>query len=239
MISASMKPTSLIFIPLFLWLYFSARKNIWEYLIGIILAVGGLLLTVSVFTNDNVFHFINYDLKNKVFFKAGFRVSTNSFNFWHIFIGNNAREHFTLYLGIPAYVWGWFSFLIVNAVGFWIVKVKNQKNILTAFALIGLGSWLFMINMLERYFFAGIVFSMMTLIYYPKFLKYWLVMSLIFWVNLYHGWWVPREWEWLHQAIIWNDNTVTRILAFFNVVIFFVFLKMLKIGEIRKLFFKK
>lgn len=237
MLSVSMKPTSLIFIPLFMWLYFSARKSIWEYFIGIVIAVGGLLLTVSVFTNDNIFHFINYDLKNKVFFKAGFRVSTNSFNFWHIFIGNNAREHFTPYLGLPAYVWGWLSFFIVNVVAIWIVKIKselNQKNILTAFAVVGLGSWLFMINMLERYVFAGIVFSMMSLIYYPKFLKYWLTLSLIFWINLYHGWWVPRQWEYLHQAIIWNDNTLTRLMAVFNVLIYFIFLWMIKIWNIKK-----
>ena len=239
MVSVSMKPTSLIFIPLFFWLYISARKNIWEYLIGIIISVGGLLLTVSVFTNDNLIHFINYDLKNKVFFKAGFRVSTNSFNFWHIFIGNNAREHFTTYFGVPAYIWGWLSFIVINGIGLWISKVKTPKNILTAFAVVGLGSWLFMINMLERYFFAGMVFAMMTLIYYPKYFKYWIVLSLLFWLNLYHGWWVPRQWEWLHQAIIWNDNTVTRIVAFFNVVIFIIYLQMINIVNLKKVFFKK
>lgn len=239
MLSASLKPTSLIFIPLFLWIYLTARKSIWEYFIGIVIAIAGLLFTVVVFTNDNIFHFIYYDLKNKVFFKSGFRVSTNSFNFWHIFIGNNPREHFTPYLFVPAYVWGWLSFLIVNAIAFWITKVKNQKNILAAFAVVGLGSWIFMINMLERYLFAGVVFSMMCLIYYPQFLKYWLVMSIIFWVNLYHGWWVPRQWEWLHQAIIWNDNTVTRILSALNVLIFFVFLKILKLLIPKSLKLKK
>jgi Gpi18-like mannosyltransferase len=239
MVSVSMKPTSLIFIPLFLWLYFAARKHLLEYIAGIVLALGGLYLTVSVFTNDNVVHFVNYDLKNKVFFKAGFRVSTNSFNFWHIFIGNNPREHFTPYLGVPAYIWGWFFFGLVNLLALWIVRVRNMQTILTAFAVVGLCSWLFMVNMLERYVFAGIVFSMMCLIYYPKFLKAWIVMSLIFWVNLYHGWWVPRLWEWLHQAIIWNDNTVTRILSAINVVIFFIFVKTLKLPMPKFLKIKK
>jgi hypothetical protein len=188
MISVSMKPTSLIFIPLFAWIYLSARKNILEYLGGILLAIGGFLLSITLFTNDNLWQFINYDLKNKILFKSGFRVSTNSFNFWHIFIGNNAREHFTPYLGVPAYVWGWLSFAIINLIAFWVIKVRNQKTILTAFAVVGLGSWIFMINMLERYVFAGIVFSMMCLFYYPTFFKSWLVMSIIFWVNLYHGW---------------------------------------------------
>jgi Gpi18-like mannosyltransferase len=239
MISVSMKPTSLIFIPLFGWIYLSARKNILEYIAGIALAIGGFLLTITIFTNDNLWQFINYDLKNKILFKSGFRVSTNSFNFWHVFIGNNAREHFTPYLGIPAYVWGWLSFAVINLIAIWIVRVKNQKTILTAFAVVGLGSWIFMINMLERYVFAGVVFSMMCLVYYPKFLKAWLVMSIIFWVNLYHGWWVPRQWEWLHQAIIWNDNTVTRILSAINVVIFFIFVKTLKLPVPKFLKIKK
>lgn len=239
MISVSMKPTSLIFIPLFAWIYLSARKNILEYLGGILLAIGGFLLSITLFTNDNLWQFINYDLKNKILFKSGFRVSTNSFNFWHIFIGNNAREHFTPYLGVPAYVWGWLSFAIINLIAFWVIKVRNQKTILTAFAVVGLGSWIFMINMLERYVFAGIVFSMMCLFYYPTFFKSWLVMSIIFWVNLYHGWWVPRQWEWLHQAIIWNDNAVTRVLSAINVGIFFIFLKVLKLHIPKVLKFKK
>ncbi len=239
MISVSMKPTSLIFIPLFAWIYLSARKNILEYLGGILLAIGGFLLSITLFTNDNLWQFINYDLKNKILFKSGFRVSTNSFNFWHIFTGNNAREHFTPYLGVPAYVWGWLSFAIINLIAFWVIKVRNQKTILTAFAVVGLGSWIFMINMLERYVFAGIVFSMMCLFYYPTFFKSWLVMSIIFWVNLYHGWWVPRQWEWLHQAIIWNDNAVTRVLSAINVGIFFIFLKVLKLHIPKVLKFKK
>ncbi len=239
MLSASMKPTSLIFVPLYLWIYFSLRKNVWEYVLGIGLAIGGLLLSVSVYTNDNLIHFINYDLKNKVFFKSGFRVSTNSFNFWHIFIGDNAREHFVPYLGVPAYIWGWLFYGIINVAGFIAAKGNTRKSILTAFSIVGLGGWLFMINMLERYFFAGMTFSLMLLFYYPKFFKYWLVMSLIFWVNLYHGWWVPRAWEWLHQALLWNDHTISRILAFINVVIFVVFLKFINVLRLKKMYFLK
>lgn len=237
-ISVSMKPTSLIFVPLFLWVYFSLRKSIWQYILGIVLAVGAALLSVAIYTNDNIFHFINNDLKNKVFFKSGFRVSTNSFNFWHIFTGDNAREHFTPYLGIPAYVWGWVFFGIINVLGVMAVKGNTKKSILTGFSIVGLGGWLFMINMLERYFFAGVTFSLILLFYHPQFFKYWLVVSLIFWVNLYHGWWVPRSWEWLHQLIIWNDHTVTRILSLLNVIGFFVFLKITKIIPLRH-FFKK
>lgn len=225
MVSVSMKPTSLIFIPLFFWIYVGLRKNIWEYVLGLGIALIATLASVAIYTNDNLFHFINFDLKNKVFFKSGFRVSTNSFNFWHIFIGNEAREHFVTYFWVPAYVWGWVFFGLINALGIWIARVRDQKNVLTAFAVVGLGSWIFMINMLERYFFAGVVFSMICLIYYPNFWKYWLIMSGVFWLNLYHGWWVPRAWEWLHQAMIWNSNTMTRLLSLINVVVFLVFLK--------------
>jgi hypothetical protein len=46
---------------------------------------------------------------------------------------------------------------------------------------------------------------------------------------------VPRQWGWLHQAIIWNDNTVTRIVAFFNVVIFIIYLQMINIVNLKNL----
>lgn len=239
MISASLKPTSLIFVPLFLWIYFSQKYKWYEYILGFVLAIGGFLYTVSVFTYDNPWHFATHDLVTKVFFKAGFRVSTNSFNFWHIFIGDHAKEVFEPFLGIPASIWGWAFYLLVNVVGLRLAKGNTKKSILTAFAVVGLGGWLFMVNMLERYFFAGVVFSLMCLVYYPKFWKYWLLMSLIFWVNLYHGWWVPRAWEWLHQTLIWNDHTVTRILALLNVAIFFVFLRHLGLKFLNKFNWKR
>jgi hypothetical protein len=235
MVSASLKPTSLMFIPLFAWIYFRQKEKWWKYVGGIILALIGFIASVAVFTDKNLYQFIVHDLTNKIFFKSGFRVSTNSFNFWHILTGNEPKEHFMTYLFLPSYYWGWFFFILTNIIGFNISREKTQKAFLSAFAVVGLGVWLFMINMLERYFYAGVVFALMTSIYYPKVLRVWIPLSIIFWLNLYHGWWVPREWDFIRRALIWNNHTLTRILSAFNVGLFFGYLYLLKLNFLKLL----
>lgn len=225
MISAGLKPTSLIFVPLFLWIYLRQKGPVLSYISGILFAFGGFLATVAVFTDRNLYYFITHDLVTKVFLKAGLRVSTNSFNYWHIFIGNEPVEHFVKFLFLPSYYWGWLFFILVNVIAFYVSRDKSQKNILTAFAIIGLGTWLFMINMLDRYFYAGIVFMLMSVFYYPKMMKAWIVLSLIFWLNLYHGFWVPRQWDLLRQILIGYNHLVTRVLSLISVLIFFLYLK--------------
>lgn len=233
MVSVSLKPTALMFLPLFLWVYFQLKGKWWEYLIGIAISLFAFFATVAVFTDKNLIEFTTRDLMTKIFFKSGFRVSTNSFNFWHILIGNQAREHFVLFLGLPAYFWGFVSFIITNFIAFGITKKISQQSLFTALTIVGLAGWLFMINMLERYFYSGIVFMLILTFYYPKILKYWLVLSIIFWLNLYHGWWVPREWDFLRRALIWNEHTLTRILSAINVGIFFKFFYDLKINPLK------
>lgn len=229
MVSISMKPTSVIFIPFFLITIFKFGGSIKKFILGSIFATAGFLLSLSAFTDKDLIQFTTHDLATKVIYKAGFRVSTNSFNFWHIFIGNNAREHFVTYFFIPAYVWGYIALIVLNILAFINLKDKTLKSLITSMAIVGAGSWIFGINMLERYFFAGVVSMLLLTFFYPKLLKYWIVLSLIFWVNLYHGWWVPREWDFLRQVLIWNDHSVSRIFSLITLLIFLIYLKQIDV----------
>src|SRR5205823_4421553 len=134
----------------------------------------------SVFTDKNLLDFVRNDLVRIVFYKAEFRVSTNSFNFWHIFIGNQAQNESLLFLFIPAKFWGYGGFALLNIFAFNVTKKLTWENLFKALFLVGAGSWLFMTNMLERYFFAGVTSLLILSIYQPRLFKYWLILSITF-----------------------------------------------------------
>lgn len=236
-LSISLKPTSLIFGPLFIFIYLRYKPKLIEVVLAFILCVYILFTTARVFTDKEIFHFYTHDLVTKVIYKSGFRVSTNAFNFWHILIGNKAYSAETLFLLVPANYWGYLMFLIVNVLAFKKVAKKSWEGIFGGLTIVGLGGWLFLTNILDRYFFAGIVFLLFLTIYNPRLLKYWGIISLIFWLNLYHGFWFPESFERLRLLLIWNDNLATRILALINVVVFIRIILLIKDWELS--YFKK
>lgn len=219
-VSLSLKPTSLIFIPLFLWLYYKQKPTLKEIIIGIGLSAAIFFYSVSLFTSGNLSDFINSELVPKIFYKSEFRVSTNAFNFWHILIGNQALNQNSPFLFIPAKLWGYIAFLIFNLYALKISSRVTYENIFKSMFVIGAGSWLFLTNMLDRYFFAGVMSLLFLAISDIKLMKYWIPLSLIFWLNLYNQWWFPGNLNLLRQLLTWQDALITRFLALANVIIF-------------------
>ena len=227
-ISIGIKPTTLIFIPLFLWLYFKQNPSIKHILVGSVSVVVIFLYSTYLFTDNNIFEFIRRDLIKIVFQKAEFRVSTHSYNFWHILIGNRALPQDYPFLFIPAKIWGYAAFLYLNILAFKTLKKVSMENMFKAMFLIGAGGWLFLTNMLERYFFAGILSLLLLCIYQPKLLKYWVVLSLIYWINLYDSFWFPEIFNPLKEILIWQDGLVTRFLSLINIAIFIRVIMLIK-----------
>ncbi|MFH0937185.1 MAG: hypothetical protein V1808_02745 [Candidatus Daviesbacteria bacterium] len=219
-VSIGFKPTSLIFIPLFLFLYFKLKPNIKEILISLILATLTILGPIMLFADKNMLGFIAQELIPRIFFKSEFRVSTNAFNFWHILIGDQALNQNTLFLFIPAKIWGWGAFIILNIFTFLKIKQINKQNIFEAMFLIGIGSWLFLTNMLDRYIFSGLIVLLIFSIYQPKIFKYWLILAIIFCLNLFNHWWFPNNLQFLKDLMIWQDSLITRALSFINLITF-------------------
>lgn len=231
LISAELKPTSLIFIPLFLWIYLRSKPTIMEFIAGWLTAFIFFVFSIWIFTDRDLMNFIQGELIPRIFFKSEFRVSTNAFNFWRIFIGNAALNQDTILFLIPTKIWGYLIFLLLYIYSLKLLKIFSTENIFKALFLIGFGGWLFLTNMLDRYLFAGIVLLLIISIYQKKFLKYWIILSLIFWLNLYNQWWFPNNLDFLKEILIWQNYLISRILAVINVVLFLVIL--------RKIFFIK
>ncbi|MBI2596201.1 hypothetical protein HYW46_05720 [Candidatus Daviesbacteria bacterium] len=74
--------------------------------------------------------------------------------------------------------------------------------------------------MLERYLFAGVTSGLFVTIYYPHLFKFWVVLSLIFWVNMYRDFKFPPNIGFFNEILIWNGSIALRILSLINIIFF-------------------
>lgn len=229
-ISLSLKPTSLAFVPLYLWAYILQKPNISKIIIGWTGAFGSLLYSIILFTNQNILEFSNNILLPKIFEKGDLRVVNNAFNFWKIFIGENLVSQNQTFIILPYKIWGYLIFGLLNIWSFIIVRKnpKSLENIFTGMFLVGAGSFFILTNILERYLFAGITSLLFLTIYKPHLLRYFLIMSFIFWINLFKSWWYPEFFSFLRAFLIWQESIIVRSLSLINVIIFVKILKNLK-----------
>jgi Gpi18-like mannosyltransferase len=205
------KPTSLILLPFFLYVFLRKKGNVLGLLIPIII----FMVTTQPYTRDNVFKFARHDLTRIIFQKTEPRLTVNSFNFWRIWIGNGTYPD--KYPALSLFIFGIFNLAgIIN----FEIKQKNIQALWESLFTVSMGAFLFMTGMLERYAFAGIVTGLFMVTNRPKLIKYWLGMSLIFWMNLYYHWWWP---EWMipvRYILTWNSDVVTRLLSVIQIILF-------------------
>lgn len=219
-VSIGIKPTSLIFIPLFVWVYFVQKPKFVSVVLSCLALVIVVVLTTVPFTEKNLLQFVLFDLVSKIFYKSEFRLVNNAFNFWYVLVGTISHNQNWLFLFLPARIWGYVIYIILLVITFIKTKRFTIENLCIALFIVGFGSFLFLTNMLERYAFAGIVSGLLVCIYRPRMLVAWGLLSVIFWINLYHGWWFPEWLGTLHALLLWNNNLLTRLLAVINVAIF-------------------
>jgi len=234
-LSIGIKPTSLIFIPLYLFLYFKNKPNIREFFLGILLVGIVQYLSTKAFTDQNIITYTRETLIPIIFYKSDFRISTNSFNFWHIFTRDKIFGHNEVLFLLPTRIWGLLIFGVLNIIAISKIKVKKFKTVVFGMFIIGFGGWLYLTNMLERYAFAGVVSGLLLSIYFPKLLKYWFILSIIYWINLFRGWWYPETLLILKNFLTVNKGVFEVVLALLNVIFYLAIVQKVKNEEIRKL----
>lgn len=203
-IGASIKPTSVFLLPLFLFIIIKSKINFREILLAGIICLLINYFIFAPFTDTNLISFTFNSLLPRIFDRPP-RLTTNAYNFWHIFSLNRDWSDQTHFLFIPANVWSGLLYIAINYIAFKIVQVKNKGSIVAAIFIVSFGSWLFMTNMLDRYSFVGIVAGLILSIYNYKIFKYWLLLSFIYWLNLFRGWWFP-EFLWPLKYLLTTNN---------------------------------
>lgn len=227
-LSVGIKPTSLIFTPLFTWLFFRAEKKVEEKIIGAVLATAIFYFSTVPFSDKNIYEFVRHDLISKIFGKSEFRVGSSAMNFWRMLIGGQALNQDYQFLLIPAKIWGYSAFFMANVIAFKLSAKKNLEGMFGGMFVVGMASWLFMTNMMERYAFAGIASGLLLVIYKREMFKYWLPLAILFSLNLYGSWLFPSELEFLRLALIWQDEILVKIISFGSILLFLRMLWLLR-----------
>lgn len=220
-LAIGLKPTAIFALPIFMFIYVEQKPALSAIIFS--LATGLILTILSIlpFADRNVYLYTKDIIIQKVIFRSEVRLSTHSYNFWHIFIGNRALSDQVTFLLIKARILGILAIVLVNALAIKLVRHSlSLKNSMVALFIVTAGTWLFATNMLERYYFAGVTSLLLVCIWYPKYLKYWFIISIIYTLNLFDGWWFPINGGLLVDGLLWQDGFITRLLALVNVAVY-------------------
>lgn len=221
----SIKPTVIFLVPLFIFILIKNKIRLDKIVIGGLISLFLLFYIFNFFTNVNIIDFTFKILLPRIFDRPP-RLTTNSYNFWHIFALDRGWSDQKNFFWIPANIWSILFYIYINLIAFRLVKVKNNKSMFGAIFTVGFGSWLFLTNMLDRYSFIGIVSCLISSIYNPKIFKYWIILSIIYWLNLYRGWWFP-EFIWPLKHLLTTNNYIAGF--FLSITNVYIYIKIIQI----------
>jgi Gpi18-like mannosyltransferase len=183
------KPTWGLLVPFYLYLLY-LQKPVLKKLITGVLIVLSLLAVVSLpFADGNLIKFTQKIWYDRYFvpIKYSGRASSSAFDFMTIFLKIDRDPYNAKVLGIiPADLLGLIFYIILNILACKFLKKSKDKlwGTLVGIFIVGTGGFLFMSNMLERYFFAGFVPMIIVMFVDIKTFFYGLIINLIFMANL-------------------------------------------------------
>ena len=142
----------------------------------------------------------------------------SAFNLWALIFGFEARGESTLFLGVPASIFGLVIFGLSAIYLFWQLRKKeNPKGFLLAAALIAFSGFLFLTRVHERYFYPVLLFLSPLSGFDKKIKRVFFILAGIHLINLYHFWWVPR----INTLItFFSSRLIENLLTISNMVVF-------------------
>ncbi len=219
-IGGSLKPTSIFLVPLFLFVLYKSRPKYIYVFMGVLVTIIFCYLIFNSFTSEGVFKFTFERLLPRLFDKP-LRLTTNAFNFWHIFVLHNNISSDINILFLSGKNWGLLILAFINLFTFRVLYKVDLKSIIFSLFVVSFGSWLFATEMLDRYVFAGVVSGLLLSVYYPKIFKHWLILCFIFSLNLFRGWWYPNQLFLLKNLLEWNNYSIGLFFSLANTILYF------------------
>ncbi len=190
LVSLLIKPTMIIVLPLFIFLYVK-KYGIKKSLIS--LSVCNALFWISFipfYRTGNVLLFPYQTYFDGVLMAQSLPYVTNgAYNFWKLFPWLDGVKDTALFLGLTYRIWG---YIIAGALHVVIIrrvlKLKNTNAMWTGFFLSGMATVLFLTKMPERYTLLPLVFLLIASFKNPRLLKWFVILSIISFLNHYHSW---------------------------------------------------
>jgi Gpi18-like mannosyltransferase len=212
------KPNWVVFIPLYLIIFFINHPK-FKTLIFSAISVLILLLIVSYPFSDHPVSFYLWLLKERIIPTIGASkvASVSAFNFYTTFLRIDYHLSSFKILSLSVKDIGQLIFFIIYSfIAVILIKKKvDSMDILKAIFAIGLGSFLFMPGMLDRYFFPAIIPLAILAISKKKMLAIYLTLSVSFTLNVIWALF-RRKYGGIDNLLTENNFLLLRILSFYN-----------------------
>jgi Gpi18-like mannosyltransferase len=187
-VSLYIKPTWVVLFPLYLFVLFLKGVNKAKLALGAAIALTIFIITTYPFSGFDFVNFTKDVLLSGVLpsAKGTARASVSAFNFYTIFLAiDKSLASVKLFL-FEAEHFGWGIYILLNAFVF--AFLKKQKDLfystIVSIFIIGLGSFLFLTNMLDRYFFAAFAPMVVLMFAETRLFVKGLAINLILFLNL-------------------------------------------------------
>jgi hypothetical protein len=111
--------------------------------------------------------------------------------------------------------------MIISFLSTKLVKRNDLKTIFLSMYSLGFGSWLFMTGMHERYVFVPIVCLLFYSIYNKSYFKYFIVLSIIFFMSMFYVYSIPEKLQIIKLVFNWNGQILIRLMSLINILVYF------------------
>jgi Gpi18-like mannosyltransferase len=186
------KPTAFFAFPIFVYWLFD-RGKVKEILFGTLFSVFMILLLYFPFHPRGIIPWIISFYSGSLSGVLGYMVA-NAFNFWALFFGFDNRPDTSLFLGIPANVFGKiiFGLFTLLPIAIFVKRKINTQTVLLTAAILSFAAFMFLPRMHERYFYPVLVLMLPVAAIDKRIRNIFWFFSTIHLINLYHFWWVPK-----------------------------------------------
>lgn len=236
------KPNWIVFVPLYVLTYFLNRpknKSIILSFISLII----LLFAVSYPFSSNPVTFYSWLIKNRILTTIGASkvASVSAFNFFTTFLRIDYHQVSYKILGIGVGSIGQLIFSLIYLISLiWLIsKFLGHKkieilDIFKSIVLIGLGSFLFMPGILERYFFPAIIPFATLAVVNKKYLVLFLSLTLTFSLNIIWALF-RRHFGVLDHVFTDNNFLLIKVISIYNLIGFYFLLRLILPDNLLKL----
>lgn len=228
-LSLYFKPSWGVFLPFYLYLLYIRKPHLSSIIKGLIIALLLFLVTTIPFANGNLISFSKYLFKERLPLPSGAKASISAFNFQTIFFKIDRDFGSAKLLGITANTIGTAFYVLINLFTFYVVhKQKNKTTgLIIGLFMIGIGGFLFMSTMLERYFFPAFAPLIILMVVKPKLLIGLVIMNIILFANLIWSFY-RRGSDEIDHPFTNNNFLLIRVLSTVQTSIYLFALSMLK-----------
>lgn len=190
------KASLLIFLPIILIMLARSKGIWWKKLL--VIAVGPILLAYLSFPFVrwmSPIPWLYHLYRDRVFGHQGNMLTANAFNLWAIFFGIDfSRNDLGEFFGLTLKKWGQILFFTSSfpvLLALFIEKKEKLRQVFWSLVFVSMFSFLLLTNMHERYLYPIFPFLTILLFLYPRLKYFYVFLSLLAFLNLYHLWYVP------------------------------------------------